>query len=93
MRRREDRVAAITPSEQPFVVQFDRADGLGKALVANVGHVDEPIREPNWLPLDNLHRLITAGTHHNRSLCFRSEHGPVPPPDNSDDQMCLFGGC
>ena len=80
MRRREDRVAAITPSEQPFVVQFDRADGLGKALVANVGHVDEPIREPNWLPLDNLHRLITAGTYHYWNLCFfRSEHGPSKP--------------
>jgi hypothetical protein len=70
-----------TPSEQPFVVRFDRADGMGVARFANVGHINEPIRERNWLPLHSLHRVITAGTYHYWNLCFfRSEHGPVPHP-------------
>ena len=69
----------MTPSEQPFVVRFDRADGMGVARFANVGHINEPIRERNWPPLGSLHRLITAGTYHHWNLCFvRSEHGPVP---------------
>jgi hypothetical protein len=69
----------MTPSEQPFVVQFDRADAVGAARFANVGHINEPVRERNWLPFHILHRLITAGAYHYWNLCFvRSEHGPVP---------------
>ena len=65
-------------SEQPFAARFDRADDMGVARFANVGHINEPVRERNWLPFHSLHRLITAGTHHDWSLCFRSEHRPVP---------------
>src|SRR6476619_2501659 len=68
----------VAPSKQPFVVRFDPADSTGKARFANVGYVNKPIGEPNWFLFDNPHRLITAGTHHDGSLCFRSEHGPVP---------------
>ena len=83
----------MTPSEQPFVVRFDRADGIGVARFANVGHVNEPVRERNWLPLGSLHRLIAAGTYQYWNLCFfRSEHCPVPQRHNSDGEMCLFGG-
>ena len=51
---------------------------MGAARFANVGHINEPVRERNWLPFHSLHRLITARTYHYWNLCFvRSEHGPV----------------
>ena len=37
-------------SEQPFVVRFDRADGVDDARFANVGHINEPVRERNRVP-------------------------------------------
>jgi hypothetical protein len=65
-------------SEQPSIARFDRADGLGAARLADVGHVNEAVRKRNQLPFDSLHRLITAGTHHYWKLCFRSDHNPLP---------------
>ena len=80
----------MTPSEQPFVVRLDRADGMGVARFANVGHINEPVRERNFLALHSLHRLITAGTYYYWNLCFfRSEHWP-PKREGRDGRVYRF---
>jgi hypothetical protein len=48
-----------------MVVFFDCADSASFTFFAEIGYINEPIRELNGFALDGLHRLVAAGTHHN----------------------------